>query len=462
MQLRTGVVSIVGAVGAMLASGCTDAPPSSVRNLHGDMADGVSIADPDAGSAASDMTSAGNDMGTSAQTSGPDMTPSIPQCPADTGLQPNAPWPMPGHDSAHTNRSTYPGPLGLSVIATAPLSQASFLTGTLAVDADGTLYAGSPDGMTAFTPDLSPLWTVQTGGLSAFAPTVLADGSIVFVASNDNGQGRVYSVTNRGATRWHTDTDAPFVSSNGVGMRGIALGCDGTIYALAGGAHSGPTKSFGQLLALRPDGAISWTFDAATDNIPSPRRSPYNGVIYFGGGPTAVYPNGTLMYQEDPADCDLIDSIEPDGTLISGPATCTPSGTRLWNASSYVAYSGDGAAIGSDSSIYLPGFSSAALSRGGAVLWRTQALLDYADWSFLTSDPALDSSGHLYFVLADSGFSDSGQPNRPPEARLFELDANTGATLATYDFGSYCTPTGIALGKDGRLFVSCGKLYVFG
>ena len=181
-----------------------------------------------------------------------------------------------------------------------------------AVGDDGTVYIGGGDSyLYAMNPNGTLKWRFDTGDEIHGHPSIADDGTI-YIGSNDD---YLYAINPDGSEKWRCNTRWG-VNNN------VAIGEDGTIYA-------GTDK----LYAINPDnGSKIWALELGGQHWIS-ESSPaisLDGTIYVGtsigdingGDILAVNPDGTLSWRKRIATY-WIDSspvIGPDGTVYIGTA----------------------------------------------------------------------------------------------------------------------------------------------
>jgi len=316
-----------------------------------------------------------------------------------------------------------------------------------AVGLDGTVYVagGNPNPkLYALTPEGVEIWQIDLGpSYLGGSPAIAADGTIylgadkTFRAYDSNGRLRwSYSFP---ATTWAYYVSAP------------AIAHDGTIYVGTGS----PDRS---LYALHPDGSLLWKFPASGlfADVYTPVIGK-DGTVYFGSyndGFYALNPDGTRRWYYPMQGHRISAAIGSDGTVyVVGSAwpsklyAFTPEGVKKWETQ-----------IGSESS---QGASAPVIGSDGTIFIRNDFDLTIhafnADgstkWSFApggniggeSTSPAVDSQGNVY--------SGSG-------VGFFAVSA-TGSLLWSHKTdGGF---TGSALTREGILYVgsAAGSFYAF-
>ena len=262
--------------------------------------------------------------------------------------------------------------------------------------ADGTLYAGTnvweADSSTwhALSPEGETRWTLALPYYTAGVPAIAADGTLYFGSWYPDEGGRLIAVDPAGSIRW--------VLEDLEDIHGFpALGPDGTIFV------AGRTR----LYAVRPDGEIEWTYEAA-DRVfflSSPAVAA-DGTLYVGGEDSLLYaigPDGSLRWtfpvggriRSSP-------SIGPDGTVYFGSHdgrlyAVRPDGTERWSVEMHCGLPwgclrADGSpSIAPDGTIYMMVDGVYAVDPDGRVLWHYPA-------SQSRAAPILGADGTVYMA----------------------------------------------------------------
>jgi outer membrane protein assembly factor BamB len=371
----------------------------------------------------------------------------------------DSPWPMLGHDPQHTGRSPYDTSKNKGWIEwkfeTEPILMSSPV-----IDKDGTIYVGGHEFLYAINPDGTLKWVfetrVGTEGWIRCTPAIGKDGTIYV----GDSRGGFYAVDRNGKEKWSLIIEGdPWISD-------IVIGEDGTIYF--GGTD-------GYLYSITPEGILKWKVKVG-DFAFSPAID-HNGIIYIGtydGHFTAVYPSGEIKWShvlKGPVREEI--AISEDGTIYVGTSSgylyaFYGNGSIKWIY--YVPESWIyilGIAIGEDGSLYFAvgqGFLY-ALDRNGNPKWKVE--ISRNGWETFAF-PVIGKDGTIYMVAERPMLE--GQCGYlcaiSPDGRL-KWDKKLGAAKP-YDV---CHPTGLAIGRDGTVYVSAwfwgpegswGYLYAFG
>ncbi len=372
-------------------------------------------------------------------------------CPAPSGLQPHAPWPMFMRCATHQGWTEVLGP------ATRPTLRWSFAgppdadlpTGNASpvIAADGTHYVamqGSP--LYALRPDGTLLWSASIR-CSSQSPAIGADGT-VYVADDE---ATLHAFDPSGQAKWrYASPQAGSFSTSGA----PSLGPDGTVYFGNGD----------RLDAITTSGVLAWTVTAPGGV--SPAVGP-GGVIYAaqnapglppdpGKVPTAqnvliaVSPTGTILWpfglDGGVTSSDSPPAVAPDGTVLfdavtttqmSGSTTSsatldalTPGGGLRWSTAGVSAGGANTAfAVASNGTIYGAGGPGlAALTSDGQMLWQTPLPGGEA-----FSPPITDGAGIVYVATVSDVVAVS-----PTGSVLWSFVVSRATTLA--------------IGGDGTLY----------
>ncbi len=326
-------------------------------------------------------------------------------------------------DAAHTGRSEHRGP------SSRPSRKWTYQTGARVFASpvaghDGTVYVGSLDGQfVALNPDGSLKWRYAAG--QKIYPSALVVGSSIVFGTH---QRELVSLSLQGQPRWKLPLQDVVDAS-------ATLGPDGRVYAVADGAYAvdllgrlhwhKPTADHvrsapvihparlviigtteGQLMALRPDGALSWEVGLG-GAIEGAASVDDDGYIYAGTGRgeiVQVDPSGTVRWRfPTGGEVRATPAIARDGTIIVGSYdgrvyAISPAGRLRWK----VATGGRvraSARIDADGRIYVGSQDNFLYCIGlnGAVLWRYNVGQD------VDSTVEIGSDGTLYVGSDDGG-----------------------------------------------------------
>ncbi|NBC30850.1 MAG: PQQ-binding-like beta-propeller repeat protein [Spirochaetes bacterium] len=320
-----------------------------------------------------------------------------------------------------------------------------------AIGPRGDVYAVADDGrLYAISPDSGILWSrdIGNGNNVYMQPSVGSDGTI-YVGSDDgtgdgNGDGAVFAFSPGGNEKWSRSMPSGVVD-------GVALGPDGTVYALAldgtlyalnpngsekwsmqvgdAGDASPSVPADGTiyvsvnllsstdpaLVAVSPAGSVQWDFPSSTSglNFFAPAIAE-DGTIYvnlvIGGGSGTVFAldpsNGTEKWSYSlSANPQASPAIGPDGTVYigtsfdgSGLLALVPDGTERWFFSVGSSSGGGGPAIGAEGTIFFVAAAdtstrtSYAVNPDGTKKWEL-----FLSDSLSEGVPAIDSRGRLFY-----------------------------------------------------------------
>jgi pimeloyl-ACP methyl ester carboxylesterase len=242
---------------------------------------------------------------------------------------------------------------------------------TLAKSAEGTLYMGASNQVTAVSPDGTLLWNFNASD-SVYAITIGEDGTL-YIGSNK----RIYALRPDGVKQWEVAVEHY--------VEHLALAADGTLYA----------GSYNKLLALTPDGRTKWQINIGTGDLVIAQ----DGTIYTSGG-VALNPDGSVRWYA-PVYGKL--ALAGDGTLLVGDGSTVTAlnsnGQTLWQKT-LVGISGyqdiNDLAVGADGQIYVAAWQGLfVLNSDGSQLWQS----DKRAFSVLLGNDGLIYTGsddHVY------------------------------------------------------------------
>lgn len=373
--------------------------------------------------------------------------------PNPCGLSHAAPWAMFHRNARHTGSSPYVG------TPTATLKW-TFETGagihaTPSIGPDGTIYVASHDrNLYAMAPDGRQRWALAIGEAHG-SVAIRADG-ILYAASEEVGSLFLYAVNPDGTVRWtYPIGDAvhasPTVSDNGTvyfcahDRKVYAVAPDGTLRwtVVIGQCHTSPalaadgtiyvgSEETNRLYALRVDGVVLWEYEAGGPIESSPAVGA-DGTLYFGANDGKVYalnPDGSerWIFATD-------GSLSPSpgiGAVFSSPAISDGRSTG-----------GPGCAPGvilvgaRDKNLY-------ALSPDGVRLWAYAA-----GASIMYSSPTVGQNGMTYVGARDG--------------KLYAVDCE-GNLKWSFATGAAISSSSAAIGSDGTIYFGSddGRLYALG
>jgi len=218
-----------------------------------------------------------------------------------------------------------------------------------------------------------------------------------------------------------------------------AIAPDGTIYQ---------ATFTGQLLAVTPDGAIKWTFNAGREIKSSPAIAA-DGTIYFGSRDWkfyAVTPTGKLKWTfATGAWVDSSPAIATDGTIYFGSwdsnfYALNPDGSLKWKfASGGIIDSSPAIAI--DGTIYFGSHDRKlyAIKPDGSLRWT------FITGGQIISSPAIESDGEIYFTSTDGN--------------LYSLHPDGSERWRQHTDGN--TASSPVLDENGNIAVSANHLNTF-
>jgi hypothetical protein len=338
----------------------------------------------------------------------------------------------------------------------AALAAFAALTGTAAASAPGGVVV---DGL--FNP--RGIATTSWGGL------VIAEQGAgeVTVALPSLGIQRVLATLPRGEETGPVD----------VAVGGLGFGFLGDTYVLMSGAEPGsgeePAPPYASLLRLRPFGGYTVVADIAayqrTDPDPddtegNPTESNPNGLAVLGGEGFLVADaanNDLLLVREDGS----IDTVARFPTRIvpmppgfPGPPDFPPEGAPIPSEAVPTAV-----AVGPDGAWYVSQLTGFPFAPGSASIWRIEAGTSGAECPsarctvFATGftnviDLAFGRDGTMYVLE----IATNGLLTEDPTGALWAVRGSSRTQLAP---GQLLFPGGVAIGRDGALFVTTGAVF---
>jgi len=306
-----------------------------------------------------------------------------------------------------------------------------------AIGPDGTIYTGTfSDNFFAINPDGTEKWRYTREDVHfRSSPTLDEDGTIYFIAAIDLieeynptfdgydyfGKPTLIALNPDGSLKWQFVTGG---LASGI-LYSPAIGSDGTIYAISGGAKKGGTTDDPNILkgdnfyAINPDGTKKWNFSVGDAQYSAPAIDD-DGTIYFGCADKNFYalnPDGTEKWRFNtsgegigPFDSfSAVPSIGPDGTIYCGSKNynlyaINPDGTKKWHFSMLDSVECT-PSFGPDGTIYCGAYSPsndpylyAIDPENGEEIWRFETKKG------VYGSPTVDANGILYFGSDDKYF----------------------------------------------------------
>jgi outer membrane protein assembly factor BamB len=312
------------------------------------------------------------------------------------GLQPGSPWPMEARCPTRVSQAGGPGPTASTKGWTADVAGPP---SGIVVAADGTLYVCAGGTLQAIGADATSKWEVS-GVTCANTPAIGADGTIY--VGGTNVLTALTPPTSTGGsptTKWTFPTAMGTVSSPNIGG-------DGTVYVTVGS----------EVYAVASTGTQRWTYTTAA-SIPGMVAIGLTGMVYVVADTVyALDSAGTLKWRAANGDAGITAYYSPVVGPVVGSSeivllanesiTAVSGGTQLWSTSI------DGApwaspAVAPDGTVYgvANGGNCVAMDPStGTMKWT------YTAADTILTQPAVDSTGSLYF-LADGtvyGLTTSG------------------------------------------------------
>lgn len=361
----------------------------------------------------------------------------------------------------HTGLSPYSRPTTTPIVDWSAnfISGNWFVSPSVAIGADGTLYLGSNNGLLyALNPythqSISSAWPVRlntTASAIYTTPAIAPDGTI-YIGSDE---GYLYAVTAAGKKKWAYYAGSPLESSPLLDQNGnIYFGAGNKMYALGDAGYTAYPK---------------WlTPFAAGDTILSSPALGQNSFIYFGSLDGYVYAldsfTGSLKWQYNTTlpifSSPTVDSSnnviigngsQSDGTLYYLDGTTldplSPSLRRRWaqpfQDGVHIGPFYNTPAVNGDTIYFSTIVYVYAVNRvDGSVNWQTPF---YGNQCYYTS-PIVDANGNIYVASIDS---------REGHGFIHVLSSVDGTELCNhYNSGVVERLAPPVLGNDGRLYIS--------
>ncbi len=289
-------------------------------------------------------------------------------------------WSMLGHDAQQTCRSEYSGP------ATATLKWAFAPPGSTGhfaqpvVDAAGTIYCCESGDLLAIQPTGAESWRASIASPSI--PAVAADGSIISLATAEDGTGCICALNADGSVRW--------ISASYNSLHPPAVCPDGTVLAAS------QTKQF---RVLNPDGTVKWSFDTAWNAVGRAAYGP-DGTIYLlcANILYALSPLGQELWQLDISwSATKAPLVGPEGMiyLVNDYSLIAvyPDGKARYQYKDPAGMMANfGPAVGADGTAYFASSAGTvyAVSHTGSLLWK------YVCGSAVQAAPVVAADGGVY------------------------------------------------------------------
>jgi len=263
-------------------------------------------------------------------------------------------WPMFGHDTKHTGRSSY------STVDTWERIWAfetyGWADSSPAIDKDGIIYIGSYR-FYAVYPNGTLRWERNIGGSIESCCPAIGENGIIYVGTAHAGNYLCALYSTNGTIKWKH-------SAGGAVIASPAIDADGVIYFAAGGGYP-PT---GHISALYPNGTLKWSYPTNHVMYSSPAIG-NDGTVYCGSHDNnvyALYPNnGTLNWKFT------------TGSWVHGSPTVADDGTIY---------------IGSDD-----GYLYAIYPNNGTMKWKCNV-------GCIRASPTLDEDGTIYVGVWEKAF----------------------------------------------------------
>lgn len=342
-------------------------------------------------------------------------------CPGFSGVEVNAPWPVVGRCPDRTSASPVLGPTSTPKVAWTNAAIQFGRRSALVIGADGTIYVGSADGLTALAPDGTAKWSAP------ISVNDLALGRSGLVYARATGSLNAYEAD--GSVAWSVplqdaqDAQLPTCS----GDVGIALGADESVIA---GDCSGKMVCFG------PDGKQRWS--TSLPKYPSPMTpaiAPSGtvevaGVSFATGAPW----NGRLF------------SLDINGAILTSSPILSFEGFM---------FGFDSPAVGADGTAYMPMAAGVtAIASDGSAAWEATLFAPFTTPALGPDGTvfSVDRGGHTLYAIAPDGSTSWSYPG-PIDPYLPPVIGGDGTVYIGVGVpGSQTTGnTTVALSADGTV-----------
>ncbi len=380
-----------------------------------------------------------------------------------TGSAPEFAWPQVQQNAKRTGRSSFVGPFLKTAGVKWTFEKQVY---TLAVGAEGILYAGTTEGLYSLNPEDGTERWLSTALTDTTGMTIGQDGTIYTIS--DQGLAAIDQIGNK---LWEYPLSVHYRDLQPVVSQG-------KIYVLASCSFPAGSIDF-SLLSFTEGGTVEWIYNLATESLyqnpsfscgspaseiegrytSSPAVGP-NGVVYFGIDENifAVNLDGTLKWKKtaDWYESEKITTpvIGDNGLIyvIGGrlQALNPETGETIWPQSSVKGSGYFPLAIGDDFifTAYSTGDwgSGYSVDFSGKLKWKKENL------GFISnSAPLIDSENNVYIVTHTHNFS---------TLRVFDL---TGEQMEQMEYRLPDSPSlgsrFLALSANGVLYLPGQKLY---
>ena len=375
----------------------------------------------------------------------PDLLPE-PTCGSATALQAGAPWPTQGRCPNHQSRSRYVGAQTGQIRWTAQLSPHHEFHPALAIAANGTVFAGTDQGLYALDGATgAQRWSAPDLGSINSTPTIGRDGT-VYVGSLDPNS--IYAVDgDSGQVRWSFAAGDKVVSSPTLTEDG------GIIFGTVAGLIDAVDARTGRLRwAIQTGGRVSASAALSGD-----------GTAYLGSRDGHVYAievaTGRTKWSYvtgERVDTDVV--VGDDGTVFVAAysrlhAIDGQSGLARWTIPLLAVPVGGNPALGANGTLYLPSY-------GQHALYAIEVTTGAVRWTFNPSARPENTVGGSPTIGADGTvYVSSG------DMRLDALDGDTGRVKWSLEDPTHKgLGAQLPIGRDGTVYAAGGQgsLYAIG
>lgn len=294
---------------------------------------------------------------------------------------------------------------------------------TPAIGLDGTIYVQTVYGVVyAINPDGTIKWEFRCESGSSSGVTIGLDGTIYVPAYPG-----LYALNPDGSQKWlYQRNYLLWFGTHWMRFREVAIGLDGTIYAVFPGVSNMLDCVKGSMHALNPDGTLKWEVSLSGYNMSAPSVG-VNGNIYASGTYLYAYnPNNGEMLWKKP----ICDVNEDDYYCCISPTPVITS---------------NGIVIAGTGGLFNYAYSNIrAFNPQGDILWsfKPSENLNFRN-------PIVDKNGTTFITWALS--SSAGNEL----TRMYWIDSMDGTVKQFLDIskGLPATTAPLAIGSNGILYI---------
>lgn len=344
-------------------------------------------------------------------------------------------WPKALHDAKCTGRSSFPGPVKGQVKYTIPMSQ---YTTDMVTATDSVFYIASDSTLYAITLNGTHLWNVFIGNyLPNDSPPMADANGIIYVGVHDG----ISAFRNNGTLIWHAQLDGEIY------LKSCAIGLDGTIYTTSENGTLYAINQSGKILWQRtaPMGQFKWDAGETISFAP-------DGSRFYVGGSTAQQSLYALSTSGEILQSDSLGasqggaiSVDIDGNIYSYFGnylmSVSPSGVVRWRIAAEPNWN---VIIDPNGNIaYLSNDSLTSVDNAGLKRWSVPV----RSLDFITH-LVCDAQGTIFIETSD-------------DFQNYDVQAisSTGTVQWSVTVGAYVKEAGPSLSKEGYLLFPHSDYY---